>query len=57
VISPDGVAPTRMVDVSASVIFPCILKSRRRSLLEPARPGSPRKRALKQLHVYVCVFD
>ena len=56
-ISPDGVAPTRMVDVSASVIFPCILKSRRRSLLEPARPGSPRKRALKQLHVYVCVFD
>jgi len=28
-ISPDGVAPSRMVGVSASVIFPCITKSTR----------------------------
>jgi len=29
-ISLDGVAPTRIVGVSASVIFPCSIKSRRR---------------------------
>jgi len=27
-ISPDGVAPIRIVGVSASVIFPCTIKSR-----------------------------
>jgi len=34
-ISPDGVWPSRMVGVSASVIFPCTIKSRR-FLLAPA---------------------
>jgi len=29
-ISPDGVAPSRIVGVSASVIFPCTIKPRRR---------------------------
>jgi len=28
-ISPNGVVPSRMVGVSASVIFPCTIKSRR----------------------------
>ena len=54
-ISPDGVAPSHIVGVSASVIFPCIIKSRRRFLLAPAYPvttGSPRKRAVKW---FVCV--
>jgi len=27
-VSPDGVVPSRMVGVSASVIFPCTIKSR-----------------------------
>ena len=42
-ISPDGVAPSWIVGVSASVIFPCTMKSRRRFLLEMADP------AVKQL--------
>jgi len=49
--SPDGVAPSQMVGVSASVpllIFPCTIKSRG-SLLAPAHPGGPRKRAVKWL--------
>jgi len=29
-ISPDGVLPSQMVGVSATVIFPCTIKSRRR---------------------------
>ena len=41
-IIPDGVAPSRIICVSASVIFPCIVKSRR-FLLAPAHPGSPGK--------------
>jgi len=40
-ISPDGVAPSRIVGVSAAVVFPCIIKSRRRFLLAPGHPGSP----------------
>jgi len=28
-ISPDGVAPSRIVSESASVIFPCTIRSRR----------------------------
>ena len=50
-IRPDGAASIRMVGVSASVIFPCTIKSRRRFLLAPAHLGSPRKRAVKQLCV------
>ena len=39
---------------STSDISPCTTKSRRRSLLAPAHPGSPRKRAVKRL--CECVF-
>jgi len=39
---PDGVAPSRIVSVSASDISPCTIKSRRRFLLAPAHPGSTR---------------
>jgi len=46
-ISLDGVVPSQMVDVSASVIFPCTIKARRFLLLALAHPGSPRKRAIK----------
>ena len=52
-ISPDGVAPIRMVSVSASVIFPCTRKSRRRFLLALADTGSPRNRVVK----WLCVFQ
>ena len=56
-ISPDGVAPSQMVGVSASVIFPCTIKSRRNLfLLAPAHPGAPGKRAVKRLCVCVCDF-
>jgi len=44
-VSPDGVAPSRVVSVSASVIYPCTIKSRI-SLLAPAHPGGPEKRAV-----------
>ena len=53
-ISPDGVAPSWMVVVSASVIFPCTIKFRRIFLLAMAHMGSPGKRAVKQLCVCVC---
>ena len=36
-VSPDGVAPSRMVSVSASVNFPCTIKSKS-SLLALAHP-------------------
>jgi len=52
-ISLDEVAPIQIVDVSASVFFPCTIKSRRRFLLAPAHPGSPGKRAIKWLCVCV----
>ena len=42
-ISPDGVTPSRIVGVSASDVFPCTIKSRKRFLLSPAHPGSPGK--------------
>ena len=45
-VSPDGVAPSRMVNVSASV-NPCTIKYRS-SLLAPTL-GGPGKRAVKQL--------
>jgi len=44
-VSPDGVAPSRMVGVSASVNLP---KSRS-SLLASAHPSGPGKRAVKRL--------
>jgi len=47
--SPDGMASSRIVGVSASVIFTCTIKSRRRFLLALADPGSPGKRAVKWL--------
>ena len=54
-INPDGVAPSRMVGVSASVIFPCTIKSRR-FLLAPAHPGGPGKKGRKTVEcVFVCV--
>jgi len=46
-VSPDGVAPSRMVGVSASVNLPCTIKSRS-SLLAPAHPGGPRRKAVKR---------
>ena len=54
-VSPDGVAPSRMVGVSASVIFPCTIKSRN-SLLAPAHLGGPGKRAIKWLWCGVVVL-
>ena len=50
-ISPDAVAPSRIVGMSAPNIFPCTMKSKRRFLLALAHPGSPRKRAIKWLCV------
>jgi len=47
-ICPDGVAPRRMVGVSASVSLPLHIKSRS-SLLAPAHLGAPGKRAVKWL--------
>jgi len=47
-VSADGVAPSQMVGVSASVNFPCTIKSRS-SLLAPAHQGGPGKRAVKWL--------
>jgi len=44
-----------MVNVSASVIFPCTIKSRRRFLLTLAYSGSPRKRAVKRSCMCACV--
>ena len=51
----DGVAPNWIVGVSASVIFPCTIKSRRFLLALP-HPGSPGKRAIKTV-VCVCVWS
>jgi len=48
VVSPDGVAPSRMVGVSASVNLSCTIKSRS-SHPAPAHPGGPGKRAIKRL--------
>jgi len=47
-VSPDGVAPSLMVSVSASANLPLPMKSRS-SLLAPAHPGGPGKRAVKWL--------
>jgi len=50
VMSPDGVAVSRIVCMSASVIFPCTIKSKR-FLLVPTHPGSPGKKAVRWLCV------
>ena len=47
-LSPDGVAASRIVDVSASVNLLCTIKSRN-SLLAPAHLGGPRQRAVERL--------
>ena len=47
-VSPDGVAPSRIVGVSASVNLPLHHKVQS-SLLAPAHPGDPGKRAVKRL--------
>ena len=47
-VSPDGVASSRMVGVSASVNLPLHHKVQK-SLLAPAHPGGPGKRAIKRL--------
>ena len=54
-ISPDGVAPSQIVGVSASDIFPCTIKSRRSFLLAPAHLGDPGKRAVERLWCVVVV--
>jgi len=54
-VSPDGVAPSRMVSVSASVNLPCIIKSRS-SRLALAHPDGPGKRAIKRLWWSVVLF-
>jgi len=46
-VSPDGVTPSQMVSVSASVNLPLVQSGS--SLLAPAHPGGPGKRAVKQL--------
>jgi len=50
-ISPYGVAPSRIVDVSSSVIFPCAIKPMQKKmfLLVLAHQGSPGQRAVKRL--------
>jgi len=53
-VSPDGVAPSRMVTVCLSLLISsCTIKSRS-SLLAPVHPGSPGKRAVKRLCVCAC---
>jgi len=47
-LSPDGEPPIQMVSMSTSVNLPLNDKSRS-SLLAPAQPGGPRKRAVKRL--------
>jgi len=53
-VSPDGVAPTRMVCVSASVYLPLHHKVQS-SLLALAHPGGPGKRAVKWLWWYITI--
>ena len=50
-ISPDGVAPSRMVGVSASVIFPCTIKVQKFS----SGTGSPGWSREKGRKMVVCV--
>jgi len=50
-IGPDGLAPTRIVGVSASVILASTIKPRRSFLLAPARPGWSWKKGSKTVVV------
>ena len=47
-VTPDGVVPSQMVGVSASVNLPVHHKVQS-SLLAPTHEGGPRKRAVKRL--------
>jgi len=49
----DGVTPSQMVGVSASLVFPCTIESRS-SLLAPARLGGPRKMAVVVVMLPIC---
>jgi len=51
-ISLDGVAPSRMVSVSASVNLP--LHHKVQKFLAPAHPGGPEKRVVKWLWWWWC---
>ena len=53
-LSPDGVAPSQMVGVSASVNLPLHPKVQKFSS-GTGSPGWSRKKAIKRLCVYVCV--
>jgi len=53
-VSPDGVASSWMVSVSASVNLPLHLKVQK-FFCGTSSPGGPRKRAIKRLCVCVCV--
>jgi len=53
-VSPDGAAPSRIVDVSASVNLPLDHKVQKFSSGASSR-GGPGKRAVKWLCVCVCV--
>jgi len=54
-VSLDGVAPSRMVGVSASINLPLQHNVQKfSSLLALAHPGGPEKRAIKQLWWYYC---
>jgi len=54
-ISPDGVAPSWNIGVSASVIFPCTINVQKKIFLAVAYLGSPGKRVVKRLCACVCV--
>jgi len=51
-ISPDGVAPSQMVGVSASVIFPCTIKVQKKI---SSGTGSPRWSWEKGQKMAVCM--
>jgi len=54
-ISKGEVAPSWMVGVSAFVIFPCTIKSRRRFLLAPPHLGSQKRGHRMVVCVCVCL--
>jgi len=49
-ISPDGVAPSQIVGVSAADISPCII-SQEEDFFRYRHPGSPGKSAIERLYV------
>ena len=50
----DGVAPSQMAGMSASVIFPCTIEVQK-ILLAPSHLGITAKMAIKRLCVCTCV--